>query len=580
MATMMKKKKKKLGSRGGLGSRGPGGGGGGSAETSDLRPRYVPKTPPCISACPNNTNIRGFLTAIAQAEKNEIPKEEAFAKAFNILAERNPFIASCGRVCPHPCESSCNRGEIDEPVHINGVERFIGDYAIQNNLPYEMLSDEKHADLKVAIVGAGPAGLSCAFQMARRGFPVTVFEAFPKAGGMLRYGIPYYRLPEKVLDDEIQRILDLGVELKTNTIIGKDVQYADLQKEYAAIFVGLGAHKGRKLGIEGEEGAPNVMTGVEFLHQINSHEPVEVGGNVVVIGGGNSAMDAARVSKRLGAEVTVLYRRTVKEMPAIEEEITEAGNEKINFEFLAIPVKMIQGDDGKVVKMICQRMELGEPDESGRRRPVPVEGSEFELECSFVIPAISQEPDFEDLEDLREGRDWIKVDGRYHLINTDAAIWAGGDDLNLDLVTTAIGHGRRAGVAMADYLLKRADQTAFDEDRGPEVKAKDNIYFNKEYWEKALRHETPLVPPEERFGDGALTDPISQTLSEDDVIAETQRCMSCGECFKCDNCFKYCQDNAVIKPMNPADPYRFKLEVCQGCKKCAENCPCGYIDMI
>jgi NADPH-dependent glutamate synthase beta subunit-like oxidoreductase/Pyruvate/2-oxoacid:ferredoxin oxidoreductase delta subunit len=580
MAVMVKKTVKKLGGRGTIGGRGPGGGGdGGPKETSDLRPSYVPKTPPCIATCPNNTDIRGILTTIAQAEKKEIPREEAFRRGYEMLLERNPFPASCGRVCPHPCETACNRGVVDDPVHINGVERFLGDWGLRTGVPVPMVSEEKHADKKVAVIGSGPAGLSCAYQLARRGFPVTVYEAFPKAGGMMRYGIPSYRLPETTLDAEIGRILELGVELKLNTIVGKDVPYADLQKEHAAIFVGIGAHAGKKLGLPGEADAANVMTGAEFLHRINSGTPVAVGEAVIVVGGGNSAIDAARVSKRLGARVVLLYRRTRAEMPAIEEEIREAEIEGIEFVFLAAPRGLTLDGSGNVTGMTCQRMELGEPDASGRRRPVPVEGSTFELPCAFVIPAISQEPEFEALEDLREGRDWVKVDGRFHVINTDAAIWAGGDDLSLDLVTTAIGHGRRAAIAMADYLLAKGEATRFDEDRGPEVKAQGNPWFNVAYWEKALRHDTPFIPVEQRFGAGSMEREVSGTLSEEDALAECARCMSCGQCFQCDNCFKYCQDNAVKKPMDPAEPYHFKLEFCQGCKKCAENCPCGYIDL-
>ena len=575
--SLLKGTKKKLKKTSGGGS---GHGGGGSSETSDLRPVYVPKTPPCISACPNATDIRGVLTTIQVAEKEKKPRAEAFAKAWEIFAERNPFPSVCGRVCPHPCEVACNRQYVEEPVHINGVERFIGDYALQMKLPVPMATDEKHDDLKIAVIGAGPAGLSCAYQMARNGFPVTVFEAFSKAGGMLRWGIPPYRLPDSVIDAEIQRIVDLGVELKLSTIIGKDISYDDLTRDYKAVFVALGAHVGRKLGLEGEDKAANVMTGAEFLNRINSREGVDVGGKVVVIGGGNSAIDAARVSKRLGAEVTLLYRRTRNEMPAIEEEIVEAEKEGINFEFLAAPISFTFDDNGNATGMVCQRMELGEPDDSGRRRPVPIEGDTFETPATFVIPSISQEPNFENLDKLREGRDWVKIDGRYHIINSEAAAWAGGDNVNPDLVTTAIGHGRFAATAMIDFLLGKTEETAFDPDRGPEVSAKDNIYFYTEFWEKAERHNTPHLPVEERFDSGSIEKEVTSTLSEDDLVAEAMRCMSCGMCFKCDNCYKYCQDNAVVKPLDLTQPYRFKLEVCQGCKKCAENCPCGYIDMV
>ncbi|RJP18718.1 MAG: FAD-dependent oxidoreductase [Candidatus Omnitrophota bacterium] len=560
MAKVVKKAKKKLGT-GGFSSQSKG------KVVSDLRPEFVPKTPPCMAACPNNTNIREIVTTIAQAEKKGISHEESFQKAWDLLLEKNPLPAVCGRVCPHPCETDCNRTHKDGAVSINNIERFVGDWAIEKDLKVKKLTDETRSE-KIAIVGAGPAGLSCAYQLARQGYPVTIFEAFPKAGGMLRYGIPEYRLPRDILDKEIDRIVDLGVDLKCNTSIGRDMTMDDLRKEYSVIFVGIGAHKGLALNIPGED-APNVYTGAGFLHRVNTGEKIEVGDKVIVIGGGDSAIDAARVSKRLGADVTILYRRTVKEMPAIEHEITEAQKENIKMEFLAAPIEFMMDGNGRASGMKCIRMELKEADSSGRPRPVPIEGSEFEVPATTVIAAISQEPDFAGFENLREGRDWIRTDE--HGLTKEENIFAGGDALALGLVTMAIHHGRRAAELIHCNLRGITPE--------PELKLPIITHdkMKLDFYEAKERHETRAAPPEER-----MKNPwgeVQAGLTQEEAIEEAIRCMSCASCFDCGTCWKFCQDNAIVKPMFPLEPYKFKMEFCQGCKKCAEECPCGYIEM-
>jgi formate dehydrogenase major subunit len=420
MAKVVKKKKKGLG-----GLRGSSAGGS-SVESSPLRPYYVDKTPPCKNNCPSGNKIREIITTISQTEGAGRTNHESFEQAWNILTETSPFPSVCGRVCPHPCEDDCNRIEKEGAVGINNIERFLGDYAIENNFQFKRLSEETHPE-KIAIIGAGPAGLSCAYQLARRGYKVTVFEAFSKPGGMLRYGIPDYRLPTDILDKEIGRIEEFGVEIKCNHIIGKDTPYEDLQKNFDAIFVGIGAHKGKLLGIPNED-ASNVFTGTEFLNKVNSGQKIEVGDKVLVIGGGDTAIDAARISRRLGAEVTVVYRRTRNEMPAIEEEIVGAEEEGVKLEFLAAPIEF-EKDGELITKMKCQKMELGEPDDSGRRRPVPIADDFFFIDTSTVIAAISQEPNFTGLENLHEGKDWIKTDenGQTQEPNT----FAGGDNIEL-----------------------------------------------------------------------------------------------------------------------------------------------------
>lgn len=559
MAKVVKKKKKKLRVGGGFS------GGGSAVETSSLRPVFVEKLAPCMDKCPNETNIRAVLITIAQSEKYDRPYEQSFEKAWEIFVEKNPYPAVCGRVCPHPCETGCNRQYKESPVGINNIERFVGDFALKKGLKFK--KDDQKYEEKIAIVGSGPAGMSCAYQLALKGYPVTVFEAFDKTGGMLRYGIPAYRLPREILDAETQRILDLGVELKTNTIIGVDIPYQELQEEYRAIFVGIGAHQGRKLGVPGED-VSNLWTGTAFLNRTNSGETPDVGDHVVVIGGGDTAIDAARVSRRMGAKVTILYRRTRNEMPAIDEEIVGAEEENVIFHFLAAPIKIIE-EGGRAVGMVCQRMELGEPDSSGRRRPVPIEGDTFDLECSAIIAAISQEPDFTGFEDLREGRDWIKADdrGRTKVDN----IYAGGDDIDLGLVTIAIYQGRRAAEAIHHDIR----DIPFSKEEKQAIIEHDRMLLS--YYEEKLRQECDHIDPEIRLKDPEAE--ITSTLTEEQAIAEATRCMSCGTCFDCGQCWSFCQDSAVKKPLVKGESYTFKMEFCNGCKKCAEQCPCGYIEM-
>jgi len=558
MVKKVVKKKKGLGS---LRSSG-----GSSVETSPLRPKLVEKMPPCIKACPNGNRIREAIVAVGRAEAFEKDIDEMTKKAFYIFLETTPFPSVCGRVCPHPCEAECNRKDKEGAVSINAFERYLGDYGLANGLKPIMLTEEKKNE-KIAIIGSGPAGLSCAYQLARRGYPVTVFEAFPKTGGMLRYGIPDYRLPQNILDAEIRRIADMGVEIKPNAIIGRDIPYSNLQKDYKAIFVGIGAHKGLQLRIKGEEAA-NIYTGTDFLHRINTGDMVEVGSEVVVIGGGDTAIDAARVARRLGANATILYRRTRTEMPAIEEEIVGAEQENVKIDYLAAPLE-IYSENGQATGMKCQRMQLGEPDSSGRRRPVPIEGDTFDLKFTTLIAAISQEPEFAGFENLIEGKDWIKVDGKYK--SKVDNLYAGGDNLNLGLVIDAIFHGRMAALAIHEMITGEP----LPQESPMEVIRLDKMAHS--FYEQKDRVVLSEMAVEERLK--SLTSEIVGTLSREAAIEESKRCMSCGLCFDCGTCWSFCQDNAIKKPLDKGGQYSFKMEFCNGCKKCAENCPCGYIEM-
>jgi len=534
-------------------------------EGSHLRPQYTEKTPPCKNACPSSNDIRGFLTVIAQTEEYGRSYEESYEKAWRLLTETNPLPSVLGRVCPHFCETDCNRKAKDEAVSINQIERFIGDYGINNKLQHEKISDESRSE-KVAVVGSGPAGLSCAFQLARRGYAVTVFESFNKSGGMLRYGIPSYRLPEDILDAEVAAIAALGVEIKYGTRVGKDISVDDIKKDYDAVYLAIGAHEGWGIGIPGEDG-PGVMNAVEFLNRVNAGEKVETGAKVLVIGGGNSAVDAARVAWRMGATPQIVYRRTKEEMPALDEEIKDTEDEGIHIEFLAAPVEVVR-DGGKVTGLKCIKMELGEPDASGRRRPVPVEGSEFVIEADMIIPAIGQGPEFVGLENF-EDKGWITVNENGE--TSDAGVYAGGDVTNkLGTVTEAIGLGRKAAEAI-DYYIRGEEMPKV---YPLSVIKHANMAIN--YYAPLERVEKAHMPVAERKGNFSE---VVSTLVNEKAIEETKRCLSCGMCFDCGNCYNFCSYSAV-KKLPKGEHYEFKLDTCVGCKKCAEECPCGYIDMV
>jgi NADPH-dependent glutamate synthase beta subunit-like oxidoreductase len=557
-------------------------GGGAGGEISPLRPRAVEKLPPCTAHCPSGNDIRGWLTTIAHREKLGMSLEEACDSAFYLEVETNPFPSVMGRVCPHPCEGECNRGEKDGAVAINSVERFIGDWGIERKLALKPLENGGPHNEKIAVVGSGPSGLSCAYQLARRGYKVTVFEAFEKPGGMLRYGIPRYRLPREVLDAEIQRILDLGVELKTGVTIGKEVTLEDLKKDYAAVFVGIGAHKGKTMGLPGEEG-PGIYTGTDFLNKANSGETLDLGEKVVIVGGGDTAIDAARVSlrlssdaatmsRRMGAEVTILYRRTRNEMPAIAREIEEALEEGIRIEFLAAPARIDRDADGRIKKLSVQRMELGEPDDSGRRRPVPIEGDVYDMEADSVIMAVSQAPDWSTLGAIETKGSWLEVDdwGR----TTIEGVWSGGDTLRLGLATISIGQGRNAAECIHATL------------RGEEPRApakKEPIGADKiklDYYDQKPRAERKILSPEERLA--RPMDEVDLGITREAALEETTRCFSCGNCFGCERCWMYCQSSVFKKIPDAAlgHFYKIDLSTCDGCKKCAPECPCGFLELV
>ena len=410
--------------------------------------------PICQATCPANLNIRSYAALIADGK---------YAESLAVIRQRLPFALSIGRVCPHPCEDACNRGYVDEPIAICGLKRFVADYEMHNHIdPPVEVPDQFHSE-KVAIIGAGPAGLSCAYFLAKAGYNSVVFEAMPEPGGMFRYGIPEYRLPTETLMHEINWILAHGVELRCNTRIGKDISFEELQRDYGAVFIGVGAWTGMKLGIAGED-MKGVVDGVRFLRDANMGKKIDMEGRVIIIGGGNVAMDAARVSWREGfAEVHVVYRRTRKEMPASPWEIDAAEHEGIKFQFLVAPVEVI-GKNGRMSGLKCLKMELGEPDASGRRRPVPIEGSEFVIEAENLIAAIGQRPDIKFIpEDSKvEITRWytFAVDQETFQTNVPGIFSAGDVETGPDIAIRACANGRKAALGIARYIEAKRRQAA------------------------------------------------------------------------------------------------------------------------
>lgn len=483
---------------------------------------------PCSLTCPAGLNVQGYVALI---------QERKYREALDLIKTKLPFPKIIGRICPHPCEEKCKRGFIDEPVAICALKRFVGDY-----VPTEVPPVEKREE-KVAIVGAGPAGLTAAYYLALEGYQVTVFEALPVVGGMLRVGIPDYRLPGQVLEEEIAPLKALGVEIKTNTPVGKDLSIDDLFAQgYQACFLGVGAHESQKLNVPGEE-AEGVVHGVYFLREMNLGREVKVGKKVAVIGGGNVAMDAARSSLRLGAEeVTILYRRTRKEMPASAAEIEAALEEGIKIEYLVAPVEVITAG-GKVKALRCMRMELGAPDASGRRRPVPIKGSEFELEVDMVVPAIGQTSDLSFLEGtgVETRRGTIVVDPVTYATSRPG-VFAGGDGVTgPGIAIEAVAAGREAAISISRYL-KGEDLRAGREKEKPVPDFSDLPLETP----RAPRVKMPEIPPEERKK--SFTE-VELGLSEEMAVAEASRCLSCGVCSECLQCVKACKAEAVNHEM-------------------------------
>jgi heterodisulfide reductase subunit A len=408
------------------------------------------ETPACQERCPVHIDIRRYVGLIAGGRYEE---------AIRVIRDKNPLPAVCGRICPHPCETVCNRGRQDEPIAIDALKRFVSEYEIAQRKAGKFVPPKRAKDrkIKVAVVGAGPAGLTVAHDLALEGFRPTIFEAAPVPGGMLHLCIPEYRLPRDILMSDVAYITDLGVEIKLDTPLSKDLTVDDLFKRgYKAVFMGVGAYQGLKLRVPGEDDFEGFIDCIEFLKRVNLGDKSKPGDKVVVIGGGNSAIDSARTALRLGCdEVTILYRRSRREMPANPWEVDAAEEEGIEIHYLAAPVK-ITGSNSKATGMVCTKMRLGKLDASGRRRPIPIEGSEFEVESDLIIPAISQQPDISFLPENHgfEISRWNSfVVDESTMATNRPGVYAGGDDVTGPAtVIEAIQAGHTAASSIKEYL--------------------------------------------------------------------------------------------------------------------------------
>jgi len=486
--------------------------------------------PPCRATCPAGMNVQGYIALI---------REGKFKEAVELMRMDMPFPAVCGRVCYHPCEAECERKNVDDPVAIRDLKRFASDYELEHGVDTPEITERR--DERVAIIGAGPSGLTAAYELAQKGFKVTVYESMSEPGGMLRYAIPSYRLPKDVLEKEIQYIKDLGVEIKTNTVLGKDITLEGLENDYDSVLIAIGTQKNRSMSLPGED-SPGVIQALEFLNDVNSEQKIGLKGAVAVIGGGNVAIDAARCAYRMGAEeVHLLYRRSRDQMPAYHYDVLKAEEEGVKFHFLTNPVGF-QSETGKIDSVECVKMELGEPDESGRKRPIPVDGSEYLMDVDTVILAIGQMPDDEAIPSSVEvTRNSLVVADEMTLETNQDGVFACGDIvLGPTTAIDAIAAGKRAAESIERYLNGVDLRQGRDK---PQELATD-IPIDDVVLEQ--RQPLPEHMPDSLLGN---FDEIELGYSPEMATIEANRCLSCGGCSECHECERVCDLNSINHEM-------------------------------
>jgi NADPH-dependent glutamate synthase beta subunit-like oxidoreductase len=513
-----------------------------------MRPEYVDRLPPCNGACPAGENIQGWLY---HAESGE------YESAWRLLTQDNPMPAVMGRVCYHPCESSCNRASLDSAVGINSVERFLGDEAIRRGWRFE--APQSPSGRRVLVVGAGPSGLSSAYHLARLGHAVEIHEAGPLAGGMMRFGIPKYRLPRDVLEAEVARILALGVELRLNTKVA-NIRETMRSGGFDAAFLAVGAHIAKRAYIPAGSAA-KILDALSVLRSMEGEDRPLLGRRVVVYGGGNTAIDVARTARRLGAdEAVIVYRRTREKMPAHDLEVEEALQEGVLIKWLST-IKQATGSSITVEKMVL--------DANGFPQPT---GELETLAADSVVLALGQDVDLSPI----DGVPGLEVDDGVVKVGADmmtgyAGIFAGGDMVPAErTVTVAIGHGKKAARHVDAWL--RGQTYVPPPKHEPATFARLNTWYYADA-PKSVRPVLDLVRRQSTF------DEVVKGFDESNALYEARRCLSCGNCFECDNCYGVCPDNAVIK-LGPGKRFQFNYDYCKGCGLCVAECPCGAIRML
>jgi 2-oxoacid:acceptor oxidoreductase delta subunit (pyruvate/2-ketoisovalerate family) len=513
------------------------------------RPVYVDRLPPCNNACPAGENTQSWLY---HAEEGN------YRAAWEEIMQNNPFPAIMGRACYHPCETSCNRAQLDSAVNIHAVERFLGDRAIEQKWPAK--PSQTQSGKRVLVVGAGPSGLSAAYHLARMGHEVTIVEAGPAVGGMMRFGIPAYRLPRNIIDAEVNRILDLGVHLRLNEQV-EDIPAMMAAEKFDACFVAIGAHLAKRVDIPAPD-ASRILDAIGLLRQLETGDgSPQIGRRVIIYGGGNTALDVARSVKRLGQEAIIVYRRTREKMPAHDFEVQEALEEGIQFHWLRTVKHMTEES------ITVEKMTLG-------KDGFPVSTGEFEtIEGDALVLALGQNVDTHVLDSIpgvEHDKDGV-VKVAPNMMTGHAGIFAGGDMVPSErTITVAIGHGKKAARNI-DAYLRGTDLIAAE--KHP-LASYDRL--NTWYYSDASKTEQPVLDEIRRR---TTFEEVIGGLDESNALFEARRCMSCGNCFECDNCFGVCPDNAVIK-LGDGLRFKFNYDYCKGCGVCAAECPSGSIDMV